>query len=98
MIFEYDDKIEAMFVQFNIFSPNELAGIFTNELSKALERFSMKKRLEAQVQLSSKATLGLESVQKRRTLFCFCSCLDNNQGGVNTFKLKCNLATSQPRI
>ena len=46
-----------MFVQFNIFSPNELAGIFANELSKALERFSMKKILEAQVQPSSKASL-----------------------------------------
>ena len=41
-------------------------------------------------------TLGLESldtptkfIQKRRTLFCFCSRLDNNQGGVNTFIPKC---------
>ena len=46
--------------------------------------------------LAESCTLGLESVhtpkkfiQKRRTLFCFCSRLDNNQGGVNTFEPKC---------
>ena len=53
-----DDQVEATFLRFNIFSPDEFAAIFANELRKTLDEFSVKKRLEAQATLSSKTTLA----------------------------------------
>ena len=43
-----------------------------------------------EVHLGLKVLTPLHPYQKDRTLFCFCTRLDNAQGGVNTFKPKCN--------
>ena len=39
-------------MEFKIFSPDETAGSFENELNKTLNEFSIKKRLEALTQLN----------------------------------------------
>ena len=39
-------------MEFKIFSPDETAGSFENELNKTLNEFSIKKRLEALAQLN----------------------------------------------
>ena len=44
--------VEAGILEFKIFSPDESAGNFLNELDKTLNEFSIKKRLEALAQLN----------------------------------------------
>ena len=58
MIVKRDDQVEATFLRFNIFSPDEFAAIFANELSKTLDEFKVKKRLESQETLSSKTSVA----------------------------------------
>ena len=48
--------VEAGILEFKIFSPDESAGKFLNELDKTLNEFSIRRRLEALAQLNDNPT------------------------------------------